>query len=232
MTLTQDIVDFHAHILPGADHGSYSVEETLFQLRSATENGIKRIIATPHFSPSSHTVESFLRRRSEAYKRILPYMSNDMPSVILGAEVLYCDGIERMPGLEQLCVSGTKTLLLELPFSGEGKVTLSSVKKIIGQGIQVVLAHVDRYSPDFIGELLSLGANAQLNATALSGIYIKRSLKAWLRDNRVYALGSDIHNKDKSAYPQFVRASSKLSKYIEFIKRESDKIWDLAVLNS
>ena len=49
MDLPFDVVDFHTHILPGADHGSDSVETTLRQLEFARDAGVKRLIATSHF---------------------------------------------------------------------------------------------------------------------------------------------------------------------------------------
>ena len=65
--MKMDLVDFHSHILPGADHGSDSIDTTLFQLNSAMACGIDRIIATPHFYPNIHTVEDFLSRRNSSY---------------------------------------------------------------------------------------------------------------------------------------------------------------------
>ena len=54
--------DFHAHILPGMDHGSTSTETTRNQLSAAKELGISTIVATSHFYPDIHRVGSYLRR--------------------------------------------------------------------------------------------------------------------------------------------------------------------------
>ncbi|MEE3459824.1 MAG: CpsB/CapC family capsule biosynthesis tyrosine phosphatase, partial [Candidatus Faecousia sp.] len=42
------MIDFHAHILPGADHGSDGLETSLRQLALAEEAGVDTIVATPH----------------------------------------------------------------------------------------------------------------------------------------------------------------------------------------
>ena len=42
------MTDFHAHILPGADHGSDGMETSLTQLALAEAAGVDTIIATPH----------------------------------------------------------------------------------------------------------------------------------------------------------------------------------------
>ena len=43
------ITDFHSHVLPGADHGSDSVETSERQLELVDGAGIDRVVAAPHF---------------------------------------------------------------------------------------------------------------------------------------------------------------------------------------
>lgn len=43
-------LDYHAHILPGCDHGSSSVDMSLKQINMAKEAGVQTICATPHFT--------------------------------------------------------------------------------------------------------------------------------------------------------------------------------------
>ena len=63
------ITDFHSHVLPGVDDGSASPEESLAMLRLEAQQGIHRVIATPHFYPHRHTVEIF-RRKKEVGKQL------------------------------------------------------------------------------------------------------------------------------------------------------------------
>ena len=207
-----DIIDFHAHILPGADHGSDSVDTTLFQLSHASDAGVRCIIATPHFYPTCHSVEKFLQRRDSAYEILLPHLKPDMPRLVLGAEVLMCHGIERLDGLSSLCVSGTRVLLLELPYSDFSDNYVQSVRNLIKDGYEVVLAHAERYSPENIEEMIRAGAKIQLNAGALSGIFVDRTVSSWMERGVVVALGSDIHMRDPSAYKRFAKARARLGK--------------------
>ena len=57
------VTDFHSHVLPGVDDGSASVEESLAMLRLAAQQGIRRVVATPHFYPRYDDLERFLERR-------------------------------------------------------------------------------------------------------------------------------------------------------------------------
>lgn len=58
-------LDYHAHILPGCDHGSDGLATSLKQVEMAASAGVKTICATPHFYPHKESVESFLRRRKK-----------------------------------------------------------------------------------------------------------------------------------------------------------------------
>ena len=81
-----NIVDFHAHILPGADHGSDSIETSLWQINAAREAGVNRIIATPHFYPHRHSVHNFIERRNTSLNSLYDNIPGDV-RIKLGAEV-------------------------------------------------------------------------------------------------------------------------------------------------
>lgn len=192
-------IDFHAHILPGMDHGCKDVNMSLRQLALAKENGIHEIVATSHFYPHAESVNGFLERRQKAYRQLLEAMtpSEGFLKVRTGAEVLICKGMEEMEGLEELCVDGTRVLLLEMPFAGqwEPELTASALALQRERGFQVVLAHVERYSLKQIRPLMEQGMYAQVNADSLTGKMGYRKFRAGYYWNRglVCALGSDIH---------------------------------------
>ena len=224
-----DLVDFHSHILPGADHGSSSVETSIQQLTLAKNASVSRIIATPHFYPHKHDIEKFLVRRNNAYDSLVCAISGvDYPDIALGAEVLVCDGIDRLMGVERLCIGASRTILLELPFSDFSSRYVEGAYNLKSQGIDVILAHADRYNPKDIYEMLDIGAKIQLNATALLDLFIPKHIKSWLNDGVVVALGSDIHGTYEKSYTNFVKAAKRLGEYADYIKSESDKIWSLA----
>ena len=61
-----NIIDFHTHVLPGMDDGSKSVEMSMEMLRREAAQGIRQVIATPHFYPWREHPEQFLERRDQA----------------------------------------------------------------------------------------------------------------------------------------------------------------------
>ncbi|MBV1821754.1 hypothetical protein KUA25_27375, partial [Bacteroidales bacterium MSK.15.36] len=43
------MIDIHCHILPGVDDGSRRIDESIEMAKIYIENGIEKIIATPHY---------------------------------------------------------------------------------------------------------------------------------------------------------------------------------------
>ena len=214
------IIDFHAHILPGADHGSDSVETSLVQLELAKAASVDIIVATPHFYPHMHKLPSFIKRRKSAYEAIAE--ATDM-KIVCGAEVLLCEKFENFDNIDSLCIEGTKTLLLELPFSSFKPSYVNSVETLVDSGYNIVLAHAERYSADSIDPLLSIGAKIQLNASAVSGLFVKKHIKRWICSGDVVALGSDIHMSAKKYYNNFSRSQKKLKEAFTAIMERSEK---------
>ena len=228
--IRRDIVDFHSHILPSADHGSDSVATSLFQLSEASRSGVSRIIATPHFYPHRHTLEKFLSRREAAARTLADAMGEGMPEIRLGAEVLVCEGIENLAGLDRLCIEGTRTLLLELPFSEFRDSYADSAKKLIRAGYDILLAHVDRYPAEDIERMMEVGVNKlQINAESIDKLIKPKHILKWVREGRAVALGSDIHGKDKKAYRHFERARKVISETFDGFLNYSNEIWEKKV---
>ena len=222
-----DIVDFHSHILPGADHGSASVETSLKQLKLASDAGVTRIIATPHFYPHRHTLDKFLQRREECANALYSACEGTVPDVKIGAEVLLCEGLEKFPGLDKLCLNGTNYLLIELPFSDFRQEYCDTIEKIQKSGLKVILAHVDRYEKENIEQLIDIGVERlQVNADSLDKMFKPKHILEWAKRGYVIALGSDIHNYDAKAYKHFTKAKSVLSDSLEIIRKKSGEIFD------
>ncbi len=208
---TGPIIDFHAHILPHADHGSVSMEETVGQLEIIRKAGVESVVALPHFYPNRHEVTSFLEKIDASVQKILE-QNIQSPRIYLGAEVLYYDSLQNMEGLDSLCIRGTKVLMLELPMEPWKQELLFTVEQLMHR-YTVVLVHIDRYilyNYDMIEQLLEMGAYAQINAESLFSRKLKKLLTPFLESDRVVALGSDLHNLDKKAYKKFADAPHKL----------------------
>ncbi|MCQ2386041.1 MAG: histidinol-phosphatase [Clostridia bacterium] len=215
------VIDFHAHILPGADHGSFSLEESLWQLRSAKAAGVDLVIATPHFYPEEHRVDEFLAMREKLTAKLKKANGEKTLRIRPGAEVLLCEGLDRMEGLEKLCIQGTDILLLEMPFAEVTDEMFRTIERLEKGGkVRPVLAHIDRYRFETAARALSCTPRAQINVQSLTGFFGMRRLKPFLDGGFVYALGSDIHRRGNQ-YTAFARVLKKRSSEAEEIMRRT-----------
>ena len=198
------MIDFHSHILPGIDDGSKSSDMSLRMISALADQGVDTIAATSHYYATDHTPERFLQRRSEAFERIKGKLPEGSPKILLGAEVLYYPGISRMDELPELCLEGTKLLLLEMPFTTW---TENMVREVIelshASPCTIMLAHIERYyfkQPASVwDDLLNHGVLMQANADFFLPFATRRKALRLLREGRIHLLGSDCHNTTSRA---------------------------------
>ena len=198
------MTDFHSHILPKMDDGSRSTEESMLMLKALSEQGITRVVATPHFYANDESVASFLARRQASYDELLYNMPDGLPRIIQGAEVRFYDGISRLSDLKSLCIQGTKLLLLEMPFDKWTEYTLRELTDISSDGkVTLVLAHIERYlkfqKPEVLYRLLDSGILLQINASFVNSFFTGRKAINLFKKGAVHFMGSDCHNMNDRA---------------------------------
>lgn len=196
------IVDFHTHILPGIDDGSASVQESIGMLRMEAEQGIRCVVATPHFNANNDTPERFLSRRQEAANRLRESISRqeEMPEIILGAEVYFFHGISDCEALSGLTIGENGYILIEMPASPWTRSMYAELEEVRAKwGIIPIIAHVDRY----LGVFNTHGIPEQLEkmpvlVQANAGFFLRGSSRAralrMLERDQIQLLGSDCHN--------------------------------------
>ena len=196
------VIDFHSHVLPGIDDGSASVEESIAMLQMEAEQGIRQVIATPHFYANHDAPERFLRRRAKAEARLREELEKHtgLPKISVGAEVYFFSGISESDVLLELTIAKKRCILLEMPQSPWTEAMYRELEGIyVKQGITPIIAHVDRYISPFrtfrIPErLMELPVIVQANAD----FFLQRSTSNMalrlLREDKIQLLGSDCHN--------------------------------------
>lgn len=222
-------IDFHAHVLPGSDHGCRDVPMALEQLHQAKAAGVDLVVAVSHYYAHEESVERFLDRREYSYEKLLAGMRDDgqqesLPQVIRGAEVLVCRGMEHMEGLERLCAAGTDCLLLEMPFGEWNQGLMDTMEELIEfPAVCPILAHVDRYSVEGVEQLFAMGYCGQLNAEPLARLFPPKHLLRWVKEGHIHALGSDIHGT-KKGYRDFQKAEKVLRPELERVMERSERL--------
>ena len=196
------MTDFHSHILPGVDDGSKDVEMSVAMLRTLAEQGVDRVVATPHFYPRRDDPVRFLERRREAADRLREAISGEtgFPEMVLGAEVYYFPGISHSDVLQSLTIAGKKGILIEMPPAPWTESMYRELENIhTMQGLLPIVAHVDRYirplrTFGIPGRLAELPVLVQANAE----FFLQRSTRnlamKLLRQGQIHMIGSDCHN--------------------------------------
>lgn len=210
------MIDWHSHVLPAMDDGSRNLEESLGMLKLLREQGVRRVIATPHFYANDEDVNRFLERRTEAFCRLEPALTDEHPQVLCGAEVRYYPGIGRMADLDKLVIGSTKLLLLEMPFSKWTDYTMKELTELASYGrLTIILAHIDRYlkfqNSATWNKLLECGFLMQVNASFVYEFATKGKARKMLSEGKIHFIGSDCHNLT-SRPPRIGEAYSQIQK--------------------
>ena len=225
------VTDFHSHLLPDIDC-SGRPERSAKLLCEIVKAGVQNIVLTPHFYPqANNNVEDFLEKRDQKINDLRSAMEVEGVEniqVIPASEVLLCQGLEKLENLHKLCIEGTKTILVEmpdLPWSDQLLESLTAIRDDLG--LDVVVAHIDRYGKKEAARLIAKGFKAQINSDSTISFGMRKTILDWAKNGYIYALGSDKHVRSDSkslVYKEFPKAAGILSKYAETINERSLKL--------
>ena len=192
-------IDLHSHILPQLDDGSDSVEMSLAMLRREAEQGVDVVCATSHYYAKYSSIPAFCERRAEALERLASVLTAELPRVLPAAEVAYFPHMEEQD-LTPLCIQGTRTLMLEMPFADWTGLQLETVEALVLDcRYDVVLVHPERFcfsksNRHKLEKLVELPIGLQVNAGSLLRWGTRRLALDLLQMAQYPLLGSDCHN--------------------------------------
>lgn len=196
------IIDFHSHILPGIDDGSSSVERSIAMLLAERAQGISHVVLTPHFYAHSDSPEHFLSCRAEAEKLLRQAMAEkpELPTLSLGAEVYYFNGLCYSESLPLFAIDGGQYVLIELPMPPYSDRIFRELEWIYEKrGMIPILAHIDRYlAPFHTRSLLERLSTLPVLLQANADFFLTRSTRSlalrMLKKGQIRLLGSDCHD--------------------------------------
>ncbi len=201
MKQNKGIIDVHSHIIPKADDGSRYIGETLELLKASYRQGVRGIIATPHYIRGHNKMDAGTIRKKvsdiqELARRIAPDLT-----IYSGQELLYFDGsVEYLKTGRILTLGEARYVLVEfLPSVPYGEVFMA-VRNLMLAGYFPILAHIERYQclrkEGCVEELIHAGAYMQMNFKSLVGMK-HLAERAWCRkmllEGKIHLLGSDMH---------------------------------------
>ena len=193
------LIDLHSHVLPQFDDGSPDVGTSAAMLRREAEQGVDVVCATSHYYAHREGIDTFCERRAEALERLTGVLTDGLPQVLPAAEVAYFPRMEEQD-LTPLCIQGTRTLMLEMPFADWTSLQAEAVEALVLDcGYQVVLVHPERFcfsksNRHQLEKLAELPIGLQINAGSLLRWGTRRLALDLLQLAHWPLLGSDCHN--------------------------------------
>ena len=111
-------IDIHSHLLPGVDDGSQTIEDSLYLIKKAIEDGIEYIVLTPHYIKNGE----FRLKRNEIAKRYQEFkqivLDNNLDiKLLLGNELYIHQDLDEMILNKEVCsLTNTSYVLVEFTF--------------------------------------------------------------------------------------------------------------------
>ncbi|MBR2021020.1 MAG: hypothetical protein IJ939_01155 [Clostridia bacterium] len=191
--------DLHSHVLPFVDDGAKDIEMSLAMLKTAKEQGVELVAATPHCMPKDwESIDAVVEKRNAEYKKMNELISdkNEYPRLVYGTEVHLCKDISEYEELSSLCYCNTNYILLEMPRDNMPSKIAEWVYNVCIKGYRPVIAHIDRYSfySEIMDELSHLDVVYQVNAARFLTMSDRRLLRKIFRKHDKFIVSTDMHN--------------------------------------
>ncbi len=199
------MIDLHCHILPGMDDGPATTEEALAMCRAAAADGIRTIVATPHFKPGTHqwTGDDLSRAvellNSELRSRGIPVGILPAAEVAVFPELLSVLARERF-----LTINNSIYFLLEFRPYAVPAAWEAFLQSFLDAGMVPIIAHPERNAwfmshPGALMSAVRRGVMVQITAAGITG-GLGPEVRAFsvrlLSHDMVHIIASDAHSPD------------------------------------
>lgn len=196
-------IDIHNHVLPEVDDGARNISEAINLLKQAEQDGIEKLILTPHYSENRFVNEkdSIIKPFFNIKQACLD--NNINIELYLGSEILLSPNTSSLLKERKIStLNDSKYLLVEVyPISSYWLFNLKEeLYNLSLDGYKVILAHPERYdvthnNPNFIYELVNDGHYMQINVNSLKPKHPNHKIVRKLLDaNLVHFIASDAHS--------------------------------------
>jgi len=195
------VIDIHSHIMPNIDDGARTLEEAVEMARIAAEDGIEKMVSTPHmFNGLSHNPEP-----SEILERVAALneaVAQTGLKILPGNEVhVSHEIVEQAKNNRVTKINQRNYMLVEFPQLTVPVGADELFYKLLLQGVHPILVHPERNSqiqsrPQIVVGFVERGVLIQVTAMSLTGEFgpaAKNCADSLLRHNCVHFLATDTH---------------------------------------
>ena len=204
VSIGEPMIDLHTHLLPDWDDGAKDWDESFKMSKIAKEDGIDKIVLTPHIyrlSKYGNDLAVLETRFSQFYEK----MKRIAISFYRGAEVYIHHEMAKDLKKYNFTVHGSNYLFIEFPEDHILPGVKDLLFRLMLDAYIPIISHPERNAvfgdrPGLFYDLVCMGCLGQVTADSLDGAFgrhIKKTAELFLRNNLVHVIASDAHNEKK-----------------------------------
>ena len=189
------MLDMHTHILPNVDDGSKSLDISIGLLKEEIEEGITKVILTPHQNKNNLNKKELIEKFN-SFKESVKDLNIELA---LGSEIYYYQGLKDDLMMDKiLTMDNSKYILVEFSTSIEENIG-DILYDLSLTGFKIILAHIERYPylkmTDY--DEIHKYAKIQVNSKAILDKNYKKQMKYLLKNDLIDFIASDCHDLDR-----------------------------------
>lgn len=198
------MIDIHCHILPGIDDGPETIDEAIDMCRMAAADGIKTVVATPHFKPGMY--EPAFARVNELIDAVAARAKEEGIDirVLPGADVSVTpELLVHLKKEKHLTINRNGTYFLaEFPSAAVPPNWDAFLLFLLKSGFVPIITHPERNAwflthPESLYSIVSKGVLVQVTAMSITGEFgenIQEFSIFLLEHNLVHVIATDAHS--------------------------------------